>query len=672
MIYEIVKEYDVVPNIRRAGIEAHEGWVILELTGPRGARRRDRVPRRTRLHRESHGRRRPRGLTLRRRRASTRSGRGSWPGDAGRDRCRDRRGCRAGSAGLGDGVRRAAARCVGPRRRRRPVPARSKRRSPPVTRAARRVGERLAALLATDPEEQRETPLEIVRTLYEEPTEILVAAGVPPVVRDAFDERAWPEDRYDLVPRTLGDLGDPDLGPLHLAWGMAKATVLRARAGRIAPLSRAFGGPNRSKFPQGGSSRAESCSRRHQQGESRSTRWEPRARRPVRERSVRRRARARSNPCSITSTRSPTWTSSRCRRRSACSAAPHRTGSSGSTGVARDHGPHRGTGPRQRLAPCRAPARPQARRRGPPGSLRRSARSHLQFRLIRSDGTVRHVRVRVVPAPSATVSRACSSARWKTSRRASTTSPPTRNGTGTDPFRSLVVASALGVVYSDVVGRVVYVNDRWLEICGVRADDILGTDDLRVAHPDDRDGDLRIHERRRGRGRRVVRSDAGAAARRRPCVTRARAWRRSGTSTGRSAATSARSRTSPTKPSVRTAAEVTLQDPGRGRGAGRRDVTHARDRVGRGRRRTGHQRPRTVGPVRRRRLGRPRRADERGRAGPGAAARLAQPRSRCAAAGHRCRLAHRDRRGDRLRHVVLAPGTAIRFPRRAGAAGGRG
>jgi ABC-type methionine transport system ATPase subunit len=33
MIYEIVKEYDVVPNIRRAGIEAHEGWVILELNG---------------------------------------------------------------------------------------------------------------------------------------------------------------------------------------------------------------------------------------------------------------------------------------------------------------------------------------------------------------------------------------------------------------------------------------------------------------------------------------------------------------------------------------------------------------------------------------------------------------------------------------------------------------
>ncbi len=34
MIYEIVRGYDVVPNIRRANVEAHSGWVILELTGP--------------------------------------------------------------------------------------------------------------------------------------------------------------------------------------------------------------------------------------------------------------------------------------------------------------------------------------------------------------------------------------------------------------------------------------------------------------------------------------------------------------------------------------------------------------------------------------------------------------------------------------------------------------
>jgi hypothetical protein len=96
--------------------------------------------------------------------------------------------------------------------------------------AAARVDTELRALLAADPSAQRSTPLEIVRSAYREPTAVLVAVGVPPVTRDAFDERAHPDDRYDLVPRTLGDLGDPDLAPLHLAWGLAKATVLRARA----------------------------------------------------------------------------------------------------------------------------------------------------------------------------------------------------------------------------------------------------------------------------------------------------------------------------------------------------------------------------------------------------------------------------------------------------------
>jgi ABC-type methionine transport system ATPase subunit len=33
MIYEVVKRFDVVPNIRRANVEQHSGWVILELTG---------------------------------------------------------------------------------------------------------------------------------------------------------------------------------------------------------------------------------------------------------------------------------------------------------------------------------------------------------------------------------------------------------------------------------------------------------------------------------------------------------------------------------------------------------------------------------------------------------------------------------------------------------------
>jgi hypothetical protein len=94
--------------------------------------------------------------------------------------------------------------------------------------AARVVGE-LRVLLAADPSAQRATPLEIVRSAYREPTGVLEAAGIPPVERDEFDERAWPDDRYGLVIATFGDLGDDELAPLHFAWGMAKATVLRAR-----------------------------------------------------------------------------------------------------------------------------------------------------------------------------------------------------------------------------------------------------------------------------------------------------------------------------------------------------------------------------------------------------------------------------------------------------------
>jgi hypothetical protein len=110
------------------------------------------------------------------------------------------------------------------------VRARAEAQSAPAgDAAARRIVAQLRELFAVEPERQRATPLEIVRTAYREPTAVLAEARVPPVVRDEFDERAWPEDVYGLVPRTLGDLGDPDLAPLHLAWGMAKATVIRAR-----------------------------------------------------------------------------------------------------------------------------------------------------------------------------------------------------------------------------------------------------------------------------------------------------------------------------------------------------------------------------------------------------------------------------------------------------------
>lgn len=96
--------------------------------------------------------------------------------------------------------------------------------------AARVVGD-LRALFAAEPAQQRATPLEIVRTAVAEVTAVLETAGIPPVVRDAFDERAFPDDVYGVTPATLADLGDERLGPLLLAWGMAKAAVLRSEAG---------------------------------------------------------------------------------------------------------------------------------------------------------------------------------------------------------------------------------------------------------------------------------------------------------------------------------------------------------------------------------------------------------------------------------------------------------
>jgi hypothetical protein len=38
MIYEVIKRFDVIPSIRRANVEAHSAWMILELAGGKDAR----------------------------------------------------------------------------------------------------------------------------------------------------------------------------------------------------------------------------------------------------------------------------------------------------------------------------------------------------------------------------------------------------------------------------------------------------------------------------------------------------------------------------------------------------------------------------------------------------------------------------------------------------------
>jgi hypothetical protein len=96
--------------------------------------------------------------------------------------------------------------------------------------AGSEVAEQLRAFFACDPSEQRTTPLEIVRTLRRTPTEILAAVGIPPVERDEYETKLFPDDVYGLVPRSLADFGDEDLAPMLMVWGLGKAKVQRARA----------------------------------------------------------------------------------------------------------------------------------------------------------------------------------------------------------------------------------------------------------------------------------------------------------------------------------------------------------------------------------------------------------------------------------------------------------
>ena len=90
------------------------------------------------------------------------------------------------------------------------------------------VGPRLRALLAEDIDVQRTNPLALLRGAVRYPTAVLEAAGVPPVVRDEFVERAFPADVYDLAPATWRDL-DESVHEPGLVWGAWKAKTFLDR-----------------------------------------------------------------------------------------------------------------------------------------------------------------------------------------------------------------------------------------------------------------------------------------------------------------------------------------------------------------------------------------------------------------------------------------------------------
>lgn len=94
--------------------------------------------------------------------------------------------------------------------------------------AAPEVSARVQALLTTDVDDQRTNPLGVLRRAVEHPTRVLLAAGVPPVRRDAFAEEAFPDDCYDLSPATWADV-DATLHEPGIVWGAWKAKVVLDR-----------------------------------------------------------------------------------------------------------------------------------------------------------------------------------------------------------------------------------------------------------------------------------------------------------------------------------------------------------------------------------------------------------------------------------------------------------
>jgi hypothetical protein len=97
-------------------------------------------------------------------------------------------------------------------------------------RARSDTGTAVRALLMSDIDDQRTTPLALLRQAVKYPTEVLRSAGVPPVERDRFSVEAFPDDDYDLSPISFADV-DPALADAGIAWGAAKAFAHKRRHG---------------------------------------------------------------------------------------------------------------------------------------------------------------------------------------------------------------------------------------------------------------------------------------------------------------------------------------------------------------------------------------------------------------------------------------------------------
>lgn len=92
------------------------------------------------------------------------------------------------------------------------------------------VGPKIRALLTSDIDDQRSTPLVLLRSATSFATEVLADWGVPHTDRDAYELRAFPLDIYGLSPASLADVHE-SLAEPGVVWGAAKAYLHRKRHG---------------------------------------------------------------------------------------------------------------------------------------------------------------------------------------------------------------------------------------------------------------------------------------------------------------------------------------------------------------------------------------------------------------------------------------------------------
>ncbi len=96
--------------------------------------------------------------------------------------------------------------------------------------AENRVGPRLDELLRADIDEQRSSPLGLLREATPFVTSVLRSVGLPPVPRDEHAKALHPDDDYDVTPGAFSDFGEA-AHEAGLLWGAAKAHLhLRRRA----------------------------------------------------------------------------------------------------------------------------------------------------------------------------------------------------------------------------------------------------------------------------------------------------------------------------------------------------------------------------------------------------------------------------------------------------------